>query len=135
MDWMILVAIIAGGTIASFTDWLFMGVLFHERYNKYPEVWWPGIRGGKDQSAVIKSAIVGYLGSAGIVLLCWFTNEHGLRETLTVAVLAWLAGTLPVLVTNGFFIKFDPALTVTHSLGWLARSLITAVAFTLLVPR
>jgi hypothetical protein len=69
MNWMVLVAIVIGGTAATFTDWLFMGVLFHERYKRYPEVWWP-VQGNNNAVPIIKSAMVGYVGSAGVVLLC-----------------------------------------------------------------
>ena len=32
-------AAIVAGTSVSLTDWLFFGVLFHEKYQMYPEVW------------------------------------------------------------------------------------------------
>jgi hypothetical protein len=132
MNFMVLVAIIVGGTAATFTDWLFMGVLFHERYLRYPEVWWP-VQGGNNAVPIIKSALVGYAGTAGVVLLCWTANAHALQDTLPIAVLAWLAGSVPVLITNGFFIKIDPLVTCAHLAGWLARALLAAAAFTFLV--
>jgi len=45
--WMLVAATFVAGTLASFTDWLFMGVLFHGRYMRFPEVWRDGVRGGK----------------------------------------------------------------------------------------
>ena len=39
MSWMIVAAIIVAGIVSSFTDWFFMGVLFSDRYQKYPDTW------------------------------------------------------------------------------------------------
>jgi len=47
---------------------------------------------------------------------------------LVVALLAWIAGPLVMQVTNGFWIKFDPLLTLSHSIGYLVRFLIAGVA-------
>ena len=111
-----------------FTDWLFMGVLFHERYNRYPEVWWPEFRQKGDVRAIAIASALGYLTSAGVILLCWYVGAVDFRSALAVAVLAWIAGPLVMQVTNGFWIKFDPWLTVSHSLGYLVRFLIAGAA-------
>ena len=128
MIWKLVAAVLGAGTLGVFTDWLFMGVLFHERYNKYPEVWWPGIRGGKDQSGIIWASVLGYLATAAIVTLCAVAGVNGMATGLILAALAWAAGPLVVLVVNGFFIKFDPLLTATHSAGYLARFLLAGLA-------
>jgi hypothetical protein len=129
MDWKIIAAIAAAGTISTFADWLFMGVLFHERYNRFPEVWWPGLRSKQaDTRAIIIASVLGYLTSAGIVLLCVLMHASTFQAAAMVAVLAWIAGPLVMQVTNGFWIKFDPLLTLSHSLGYLARFLIAAAA-------
>jgi hypothetical protein len=39
MDWRVPVAVVIGLVLASLADWLFAGVLFHDRYQTYPEVW------------------------------------------------------------------------------------------------
>jgi hypothetical protein len=56
-----------------------------------------------------------------------------LPAALVIAVLAWLAGSVPVLITNGFFIRIDPLVTCAHLAGWLARPLLAAAAFSFLV--
>ncbi len=62
MDWRLIAAIAVAGTLGSFTDWLFMGVLFHERYNRYPEVWWPGLRQkAGDVRAIVIASVLGYV--------------------------------------------------------------------------
>jgi hypothetical protein len=129
MEWRLIAAIAVAGTIGSFTDWLFMGVLFHERYNRYPEVWWPGLRQKKDDvRAIVIASILGYVTSAGVILLYRFTGSTSIDGALVIATLAWIAGPLVMQVTNGFWIKFDPLLTLSHSLGYLVRFLIAGVA-------
>jgi len=130
MSWMIFAAIIVAGALASFTDWLFMGVLFHDRYMKYPEVWWPGIMNAKggDRRAIILSCVIGFLTAAGIVELCAVTGTSDIKGGLVIALLAWLAGPLAVSVTNLFWIKTDAMITVMQSLGYLARMVIAGVA-------
>ena len=66
MNWIAVAAILGAGTLAAFTDWLFMGVLFHAEYNRYPEVWWPGLREGKEMAAIIWSSAIGYVMTAAI---------------------------------------------------------------------
>jgi hypothetical protein len=129
MNWRLIAAIAIAGTIGSFTDWLFMGVLFHERYNRYPEVWWPGLRQkAGDVRAIVIASALGYVTSAAVILLCLVTGSTSPEGVLSVVVLAWIAGPLVMQVTNGFWIKFDPLLTLSHSIGYLVRFLIAGAA-------
>ncbi|MGQ0741859.1 MAG: DUF1761 domain-containing protein [Alphaproteobacteria bacterium] len=129
MEWIVARAILVAGFLGTLSDWLFMGVLFHERYHRYPEVWWPAIREkGGDKRAIIYSSIVSFLTAAGVVLLCAYTNTATITGGVIVAVLAWLGGPLVVTVTNGLWVKRDPMITVAHSVGHLARMLIAGVA-------
>jgi len=122
-----LIAVLAAGTLAMFTDWLFMGVLFHEKYNRFPEVWWPGLRQkAADTRAIAISSALGYLTALGVVALC--AHAHSIPRALVIAGLAWVAGPLVMQVTNGFWIKTDPLITVAHSAGWLVRFLIAGLA-------
>jgi hypothetical protein len=128
MLWMLVAAVVVSGTLATFTDWLFMGVLFHKHYNRYPEVWWPQFREKGDKKAIIYSSILAYVTSAAIVALCVVAQSRGFGEALLLAVLAWIAGPVVVLVTNGFWIKIDPRVTFAHTLGWLARFVFAGAA-------
>ncbi len=123
---LIIAAIVVSGTVATFTDWLFMGVLFHSAYMRYPEVWWS--RGGNNTVAIIWSSVIGYLMSAGIVGLCVLTRAATVSKALEVTVLAWLAGPLVILLVNGLFIKIDPKVTVSHCVGWFARMALAGVS-------
>lgn len=128
MLWMLVAAVVVSGTLATFTDWLFMGVLFHQHYNRYPEIWWPSFREKGDKTAIIYSSILAYATSAAIVALRAVAQTHGMLNALLLALLAWIAGPVVVLVTNGFWIKIDPRVTFAHTLGWLARFLLAGAA-------
>ncbi|HUO92065.1 MAG TPA: hypothetical protein VMU22_04045 [Rhizomicrobium sp.] len=128
MLWMLVAAVAVSGTLAAFTDWLFMGVLFHQHYNRHPEIWWPSFRDKGDRRAIIYSSLLAYATSAGIVALCWAAPTHGVASALTLSLLAWVAGPAIVLITNGFWIKIDPRVTLAHALGWLARFVLAGLA-------
>src|SRR5215468_500979 len=99
MSWWLVAAVFGAGTVGSFTDWLFMGVLFHSAYLRYPEVWWPGIREGRDnRGAIIWSTVIGYVMSGGVIALCDLAHAHGIVQCLIIAVVAWLAGPFVVVL-------------------------------------
>ncbi|MGH6888459.1 MAG: hypothetical protein ACREHF_04580 [Rhizomicrobium sp.] len=127
------IAVVAAGTAGTFSDWLFMGVLFHERYNRYPEVWWPGLRQKGDTRAILISSALAYLSALAVVALCIHGQAHGLPRALFLAFVAWVAGPLVMQITNGFWIKTDPLITLSHSIGWLARFLLAGLAAGLLL--
>jgi len=128
MDWMLIAAAFGAGTVAMFTDWLFMGVMFHSAYRRYPEVWRPGIAEGSERGAIIASSIIGYVMSGGVVALCVMADVGRILEGVEVAALAWLAGPFVILTTNHFFFKLDWRVTFTQCLGYLARMALAGVA-------
>jgi hypothetical protein len=128
MSWMPIAAVAVAGTIATFTDWLFMGVLFHDRYFTHPEIWRPEFRTRGDATAILYSCALGYVTAAAVVGLCMLCGASGIEPALTIAVLAWIAGPLVGTVTNGIWIKIDPAVTFAHALGYLVRFLIAGLA-------
>ena len=129
MIWKLVVAVIASGVVASFTDWLFMGILYHDAYERYPEVWWPGLRTkAADTRAIGISSALAFITMAAVVALVDLAGVHSIVGALVVATLAWAAGPLVMQVTNGFWIKTDPRITFAHSLGYLARFLLAGLA-------
>ena len=128
MFWKLAVAVLVAGTLGSLTDWLFMGVLFHARYDTYPEVWWPEIRAGRDKAGIIWASVLGYLSTAAIVATCAIVHTQSVGLALLVAALAWLAGPFLVVVVNGMFIKIDSRITFAHCVGYLARFLLAGLA-------
>lgn len=128
--WRIVAAVVGAAVVASFTDWLFMGVLFHDRYLAHPEVW---REGRSEPRKIVQSQIVGVLSCAGFVAICLMLPHH-LRDYLKAALFVALAGPIPLLWQNGLWIKMHPLVLSSHAAGWLARLVITAFACSLLIP-
>src|SRR5262245_23061815 len=127
MPWLqIALAVVISGVIASFSDWFFMGVLFHQRYLIKPEIW-RNPPGGNNTRLIIWSEIVGLLSSAALAWLLLMAVPLAYPRALTIAATAWLIGPVPVLVTNAIWTKMDALVTVSHALGWLVRFVITAI--------
>jgi hypothetical protein len=124
----IVVAFVVAGALGSLTDWLFMGVLFHDAYNRYPEVWRPGIRDGADKSAIIASSALGFLMTGAMIGLCALAGVHSIPGGVAVGALSWLAGPPVVIVVNGLFMKVDPRITLAQCLGYAARLVLAGLA-------
>ena len=120
-------AIVAAGLLGGITDWLFMGVLWHEAYNTNPEVWRPEVRGGKSGGAIMWATALGFLITAAVVALCALAGVRGIAAGLGVAVIAWVP-IAAVIVINNMFVKIDTRITIAHCLGYLARLLIAGAA-------
>ena len=117
-------ATVIASVVASITDWLFMGMLFHERYLIHPEVW----RGALNESTkIIHSELIGILACLGFVLLCTTLRNRTMGAYLTASLLVWLAAAVPMLVQDGVWMKLDPMVLGAHAAGWLARFAITAI--------
>jgi len=125
---MLVVAVAVAGTASTFTDWLFMGVLFHDAYDRYPEVWREGVRGGKSRGAIVWASVLGYVMTAAVVALCCVAHVRGVGGGLVVGALAWLAGPPVVIVVNNLFVKIDPKITFAHCAGYAARLLLAGAA-------
>jgi hypothetical protein len=119
---------VLAGVLGSVTDWLFMGVLFHDAYNRHPEVWRPAIAAGQDRTAVLLSVAIGFVMSFAIVGLCALADVAGVVQGTLVALLAWIAGPLAVMMINGLFIKLDPRIIAAHSIGYLLRFVLAGAA-------
>jgi hypothetical protein len=115
--------VVVSGVVASMTDWLFMGVLFHDKYLQTPEVW----RSGQSETMkILWSEVIGLASCAGFAAVLAMTGRATLGSSLPLAALVWIAGPLPLLGMNVLWMKFDPAIASAHAGGWLARLLITA---------
>ncbi len=126
-------AVVAGAFAASFTDWAFMGALWHEHYLEFPEVWrrQAGDKAGENK-AVLWACLLNVLCAATVVSLCAHFMLSGV-STVKLAVALWVAGPLPLLLGNHLFIKLHPKITAAHCLGWLAKFLVCAAAAALLI--
>jgi hypothetical protein len=119
-------AVGASGVATSFTDWLFMGKLFHGKYLETPETW-RGKPGQSDTRSIVASSLLGVLSCAAFIWLARWTDALTMRSELHIAELVWVAGAVPIIFSNIVWIKMHPLLGVSHSLGWLARFVISAL--------
>jgi hypothetical protein len=130
MDWTRLaLALVAAGVVTSLSDWLFFGVIFHDKYRETPNVW----RMTREGTKIMWSTILAVLGAAAFLLLCDRLQVHGFRGAFGVALGVWVAVAVPVTVTNALYVRYAPVLAVSHALGWLARLAIAGAAYALLV--
>jgi len=128
--WTVVAAVSISGFLGIFTDWLFMGLVFHDAYSTHPEVW----RQRGERGAIVWAGALGLVMSAAVVALCAATAVTTVWGGLGVALLAWLAGPLVVVVINGLFVKIDARITIVHCLGYLVRMAIAGAAAGLLLP-
>jgi intracellular septation protein A len=126
MDLHLLWAALIGAVLGSLADWLFAGVLFHERYNLHPEVWRPGA--GAVRSRIVLAQLLALVTAAAFVGLAWKLHQVDYSGALKLAAMIWLIGPLPLLLANALFIKIDPLVTASHAAGWLAKLLLIAAA-------
>jgi intracellular septation protein A len=129
MNLHLLWAALLGGVLGSLADWVFAGVLFHNRYQVHPEVW----RTGNQRQRIIGAQAFAFLTSAAFVALAWKLHQTDLRGALKLAAMVWLIGPLPLLIGNALFIKIDHLVTASHAAGWLAKLLLVAAATAWLV--
>ncbi|MGH9678283.1 MAG: hypothetical protein ACRD36_14350 [Candidatus Acidiferrum sp.] len=128
-------AVLASGVAASFTDWFFMGFLFHGKYAEAPEIW--RLQPGQTQTSVVAfSELIGLVACAAFIYLCHWTGAlPNLRADIHMAAVAWVLAPVPLILTNVLWIKFHPLVGLSHMLGWLARFLVTGVIAYWLLPR
>ena len=136
MDWTrFLLTVLAAGIASSVTDYLFMGVLFHDKYNTHPEVW--RSPKGDDKRAIAIGTAMGFVVCAIFTFVCYRLNLqfYSMSVPLKLAVAVWAMGALPIVISNSLWMKLHPQIALAHSLGWLAKFVVTAVAVTLLGGR
>jgi hypothetical protein len=122
-------ATLAGGLLGSLADWLFAGILFHNRYHRFPEVW----RNGNERPRIIAAQALSFLTAGAFVALAWKLHQTDMRGALKLAAMVWLIGPLPMQLANAMFIKIDNMVTASHAAGWLAKLLLIAAATAWLV--
>src|SRR5438309_10412930 len=93
--WRIALVVIVASFIASMTDWLFNGLLFHARYLINPEVWRVGVGEG---TKILYSEIGGVLACLGFAVVDPALRLSTMRSVLTAALLGWAAGPGPVII-------------------------------------
>jgi hypothetical protein len=127
MHWIKLFGIVAACTVAtSFTDWLFMGVLFHNKYLATPEIW-RGKPGESETNRILASTVIGFFSCGIFIVLCRWAEALTPRSEIHMAGLVWLAVAVPIVLNNILWTKMHPLIGVSHSLGWLVRFVVTGL--------
>lgn len=124
----LLIASVVGLGLGTLPDWFFGGVLFHEKYNAYPEVWRRPEGGAGENRAIGLSILLSVFTYFGFACLYLVAEIHGYWSALQMAGAAWLSIPLPLLVTHSLWVKTHPAIVVSHALGWLAKLGVAAIA-------
>ena len=112
-------ALIGAGIATSMTDWFFAGDWIHKRFT-YPEIW----RSGPETRAIAVSSVLPFVTCAAFAVLAWWIGVPSLSAALRLAVLIWLIGPLPLILTNAAFIKLHWAFVTLYSVGWLVKLLV-----------
>jgi len=129
----ILEATLLGVVIGSFTDWFFAGVLFHSKYQSAPEIWRATANPGAENSRIAWSIAISILTFGGFAVLYTVLELHSWPGAIGLAVLIWVICALPLLVTNGLFIRLHPLTTFAHSAGWLVKLVVASASSALLI--
>ncbi|MBV8972378.1 MAG: hypothetical protein JO290_08815 [Sphingomonadaceae bacterium] len=130
MTWHFWAALAAGLVAASLADWLFAGVLFHDRYVRHPEVWRTP---GKNTRGIVAAQALAVPTVVGMgVLLNLIDVERSFTVATFVAALVWAIAAAPATIVNGVFIKLDPLVVAAHTAGWLVKLVAVALIVTAL---
>jgi len=126
MNWThFLLATLAAGIASSFTDWFFTGVLFHDKYFVYPEVW---RKTASETQKIAWCTALGFMAAAAFMTACVVFGIHGYASALQFAVIAWILAPVPLTIMNALYIRIHPLVAMAHALGWLARFAVAALA-------
>ncbi len=128
-------AMLAATILSSFTDWFFFGVLFHSRYQAYPEVWRSEFSGDKEWKAILMATVLSIFMAGTFLFLVHGLGLHGFLRPLKLALAIWVIAVVPITVTNFIFIKLHPGVLVSHSLGWLVRLAVFVACFAVILDR
>ena len=130
MSWHFWATLVAGLVAASLADWLFAGVLFHDRYLRHPEVWRTP---GNNTRGIVAAQLLTIPTVLGTIALIELLAARTMVAALLVALLVWAIAAGPAVIVNGIFIKLDPAVVAAHAVGWLVKlAAVAAIAAVLL---
>ena len=131
MDINLVWATLAGAVLGSLADWLFAGLIFHDRYQLTPDTWRPG---AQERGRIILAQGLALLTAGAFVALAWKLGQTDLKGAVKLAAMIWLVAPLPLLLANSLFIKIDHLVTASHATGWLAKLLLIAAATAYFLP-
>jgi hypothetical protein len=122
---------LAGGVVASLTDWLFMGDWLYKRYDRHPEIW--RVSEQNEVEAIAWASPLPFFTCVAFAFTCAWLHLRSFGAGSLLALAIWLVAVVPLTVVNALFIKISPPVAVSHALGWLVKLLLAAAAVTLIV--
>ena len=123
MNWVHLAAVVsAAGVLSTCTDWVLAGDWVQKRFGD-PEIWRKG-----GIFSVILSTTLPFITCAGFALLAWKLQFPGVRNCLKLALAVWVIGPLPLLISQGIFLKLHRMVVALLAVSWLVKLVIIAVA-------
>lgn len=124
MHWTHLALVTIGaGIVTSLTDWFFAGDWIHRRWT-YPEIW----RQGAETKAIALTSPLPFLTCGVFVYATAQLGIHSVGGAVLLAVVVWLTGPLPLILTNAAFIKLHRVFVASYLIGWLVKLIIVALA-------
>ena len=130
MGWHFWAALAGGLVAASLIDWLFAGVLFHDRYIRHPEVWRTQ---GANTRGIVVAQVLTVPTVLGMFALLHITGAATVGPALLVATIVWAVAAAPGQIVNGIFVKLDAWVVAAHITGWLVKLLAIAAIGALLL--
>ena len=124
MDFATIAAVVVSAALVSLTDWYFGGILFHDKYMAYPEVWRPR---ESNRYAIIAAQGLGLLSAFAFVVMSVKLGMTDFSESFTLAFYIWLMGPVPIYLTNFAFMKLHWMIVAGQLAGWLVKLLIMAL--------
>jgi hypothetical protein len=125
--------IVVANVLVSLADWFFFGILWHDKYKAYPEVWRRPAGGHGETAAVAVSAVVGALTPTVFILVCVLLGQVRLQNALVLGGGVWLMSAVPMWLWNFVFMKVHPLVLLSGMLGWLVRLALAALTVGLLL--
>lgn len=118
-------AVLLGGVLGGLADWYFAGILFHDKYLAYPEVWRPR---ETNRYAIIAGQVLVFVSAIAFVMLATNLALTDFSQSFTLAFWIWIIGPVPMWISTYSFMKIHPLVVVSHTAGWLVKLLAMAFA-------
>lgn len=123
MNWVHLAAVAAAaGVLTTYTDWVLAGDWIQKRFGN-SEMWRE-----RGILSVLLSTVLPFVTCAGFALLAWKLQFMGLRNCLKLGLAIWVIGPLPIIISQGVFLKLNRMVIALLAASWLVKLTIIAVA-------
>ena len=121
-------ALLLSAFLVSYSDWLFAGDIWMRFYRIYPATWRNKGEGFREGRAIAGSIVLAVVTCAVMLGLLEVAHMHGYGCDTIFALMVWLVGPAPLLFSQCLWMKYPWQLAALHSLGWLVKLELVAVA-------